>query len=161
MAPSRVPPLLSKMAQAAAADASCERELREMFDYLYVGGHWYVYPGRGHDYLRVVFEPRDFDHVCYKEADASTPERTVWRPARAERLLWIGHTIENPWQTRWLRDERRYILLTRTGDPALPVYQVVLDLVHDHFDFITAYPGDRSHEKKLHCEGVLVPSKPY
>lgn len=156
-----LPPLLSLFASAAGNDPQWQTELRAFFAHYYIQGHWYAYPGRGHQLLSVDFEGSDFDHICFKEPNPTTTARTQWRTDRAERLLWVGFTLENPDQTRWLRPSNRYVLARNTGDTALPVYVVVLDLIHqDHFDFITAYPGDGKKQRSLRLEGVPVRVQP-
>lgn len=115
--------------------------------------------------LGVRFGPNSFDHICFKEPDKHTSERTVWKPARVERLLWIGHLLDNQRDctTRlasW--PDNRYIMYCETGDVSLPVYVVALDLVsYDHFDFVTAYPGSPQKKKELQLAGRLVKSSPH
>ena len=156
-----LPPLLPLFASAAGNDPRWQTELRAFFDHYYVQGHWSAYPGRGHRLLSVDFEESDFDHACFKEHSPTTTARTQWRTDRAERLLWVGFTLEIPDQTRWLKPGNRYVVTRSTGDTALPVYVVVLELIHqDDFGFITAYPGDESKRKSLRFEGVSLRVQP-
>ncbi len=77
-------------------------------------------------------------------------------------MLWIGYLLDGQehCKTRFC-SPKRYILYCPTGDLDFPVYVVALDLVDDHFDFVTGYPGTPDKEESLKFEGKIVRSSPY
>lgn len=146
MQPVKPPPLLPCLNEAACLSGLSQGTFRELFGYLYVDCPWFA-TVPGHSACRVRFRPRHFEHAFYKEAEAGEA-RVVWQPDRAERLLWIGYTLEQPTQT-YRVGERRHNFFCRMADPEAPWYLVVTDLYREHeLDFVTAYPlGHHSYSK--------------
>jgi len=115
-----------------------EEDFRALFDYLYVEGAWYTAPP-GERSLRVVFEPHHFRHAFYKEPGKGQ-RRTLWKPDRAGRLLWIGYTVENPAEVYQV-GASRFNLFCRMADHSAPWYLVVIDQTGEWVaSFVTAYP---------------------
>ena len=128
-------------------------DFQALFGYLYVGACWYVTPPRI-ETLRVVFHPHHFDHAFFKEPDKGQ-RRTVWKPDRAERLLWIGYTVENPSEV-YRVGTSRLNLFCRMGDRAAPWYLVVIDRTGEVVaTFTTAYPMD--HRNAVGKSKIGVP----
>lgn len=137
MKPVKPPPLLPCLNTSDLGHGLVEADFRAIFGYLYVDAHWYIRPP-GEDTLKVTFLPRHFDHAFFKEPERGQP-RTVWKPDRAERLLWIGYTLENPVEV-YRVESSRYKLFCRMADRTAPWYLVVIEQMGDWVaNFVTAY----------------------
>ena len=134
----RPPPLIPSLEGADPTQGLTQDCFRSLFQYLYVEAHWYAnLPGR--HTLKVSFRPDHFDHAFYKESRPGQP-RSLWKPERAERLLWVGHTIENPCEVYQMRASR-LSLFCRLADREAPWYLVVVDRTGEWVaSFVTAYP---------------------
>jgi hypothetical protein len=136
-APSKPPPLLPYSDPDGLGPGLTQADFRALFDYIYVAGHWYAeVPGQLP--LKVRFLSRHFDHAFFKEPAEGEP-RTVWQPQRAERILWIGHTLENPTEV-YQDGASSYRFLCRMGDSAAPWCRVIVVKTGDGAaNFVTVY----------------------
>jgi len=138
MLPEKPPPLLPDLATRSDGHGLTQDDFRALFQYLYVEGNWYTTPP-GEPPLTVNFLPHHFDHAFFKEPGRGAP-RTIWKPDRAERLLWIGYTLENPCEV-YRVGASRLNLFSRMGDRSAPWYLVVIDRMGEWVaNFVTAYP---------------------
>ena len=150
--PIKAPPLLPCC--TTSAHGLGEGNFRDLFEYLYVDGHWYGTLPKGETF-KALFLPDHFDHAFYKEA---TPGgvRTIWKPERAERILWIGYTLEHPAEVR-LVSGSRYNFYTRMADRVAPWYIVVTDCTsRSDAYFVTAYPLPHDRARTSRKQGALL-----
>lgn len=138
MIPAKPPPLIPPLDALGQGHGLTQDCFRALFRYLYIEAHWYATVPRCGT-LKVTFLPHHFDHAFFKEPDKGRP-RDVWKPDRAERLLWIGYTVENPCEVHQVGSSR-FNLFSRMADRAAPWYLVVIDRMGDWVaSFVTAYP---------------------
>lgn len=138
MLAAKPPPLIPSIDATTNGQGVGEDCFRDLFQYLYVDAHWYARLPGGSS-LKVAFLPHHFRHAFFKEPAPAQP-RTVWKPERAERILWIGYTIENPCEVYRL-GASRLNYFCRMGDRQAPWYLVVVDRMGEWIaNFVTAYP---------------------
>ncbi len=154
MLPAKPPPLLPDLATRSDGHGLTQDDFRALFQYLYVEANWYTTPP-GEPPLTVNFLPHHFDHAFFKEPGRGAP-RTIWKPDRAERLLWIGYTLENPREV-YRVGASRLNLFSRLGDHAAPWFLVVLDRMGEWVaNFVTAYPLGHRDAVGARRIGVLL-----
>lgn len=138
MIPAKAPPLLPSLDATGQGPGLTEDSFRALFQYLYVEANWYVTVPGGHT-LKVAFRPDHFNHAFFKEPAKGEP-RSVWKADRAERLLWIGYTLENPSEV-YRAGSARFSFFCRLADRSAPWYLVVIEATGDWTaNFVTAYP---------------------
>jgi len=154
MLPASPPPLLPYLDAPAHGHGLTQDDFRALFQYLYVEAHWYTTPP-GEKTLKVTFLPHHFGHAFFKGPVKGQP-RTIWKPDRAERLLWIGYTVENPAETYQVGTSR-FNLFCRMADHAAPWYLVVIDRMGEWVaNFVTAYPLGHREAVGMRKIGVLL-----
>lgn len=152
MLPVKPPPLLP--CPDTTGHGLLPDDFHALFQYLYVESHWYARPPHGNP-LKVTFLPHHFDHAFFKEPIKGQP-RTIWKPDRAERLLWIGYTLENPSEVYRVGSSRSNFFC-RMADRAAPWYLVVLDRMGEWVaNFVTAYPLGHHDAVGARKIGVLL-----
>jgi hypothetical protein len=155
MIPVKPPPLIPCLDSPGRGRGLCQNEFRDLFEYLYIEGHWYATPPGKRISLKVTFLPHHFDHAFFKGATDGGP-RIIWKPDRAERLLWIGYTLENPSKVYQVRNSR-FNLFCRMTDRSAPWYLVVVDRTGEWVaNFVTAYPLDHERIKDARKTGRLL-----
>jgi len=153
MIPVKPPPLLPCFDRSNPAPGLTEDHFRAVFAYLYVDAPWYATLPKGKA-LEVRFRPRHFEHAFFKEP-AKGRARTVWQKDRAERILWIGYTVENAVEVRKV-GEARFTFFCRMADREAPWFVVVTNLMAGALDFVTAYPLDSHGYVQARSTGVMV-----
>lgn len=150
----RPPPLIPSLDGPGSGQGLHQDCFRALFQYLYVEAHWYAtLPGGGT--LKVAFLPHHFGHAFLKEPAPGQP-RSVWKSERAERLLWIGYTIENPCEVYRL-GASRLNFFCRMADRNAPWYLVVTDRMGEWVaNFVTAYPLGHRDAAGMRKIGVLL-----
>jgi hypothetical protein len=153
MIPVKPPPLLPCLDASAPGHGLTQDDFRALFEYLYVDTHWYVTLPKGQA-VRVRFRPRHCEHAFFKEPAEGQP-RTIWQPDRAERILWIGYTVENPAEVRKV-GVARLSLFCRMADHRTPWFVVVTDRRNGELDFVTAYPLTHDEYLKARRTGDIL-----
>lgn len=152
----KAPPLIPSLALPGRGEGLTEDHFRALFQYLYVEAHWYARLPEGA--VRVTFHPHHFAHAFFKESARGAP-RTIWQPRRAERLLWIGYTLENPTEVHQVNSSR-FDFFCRLSDREAPWYLVVIDQRgNETANFVTAYPLDHREAANSRKTGVLLSSR--
>jgi mRNA-degrading endonuclease RelE of RelBE toxin-antitoxin system len=102
------------------------------------------------DSIVVVFFEDKFDHAFFESANRVEKDKSVFSQTRAERILWIKETLEDP--TADIR--QGYDSKTKTYDNSRRVaivkgdYVVIIKLTSEkRASFITAYVADNSIQK--------------
>lgn len=151
--PTKPPPLLPCHEPSCGSVGIDRTKFEELFEYFYVENAWYASLRRGAHFVRFVHS--DFMHAVYKEPAQNKP-RTVWQPDRAERLLWIGFTLENPTVILKVRSSR-YLFFCRMSDPITPWYLVVTDWNGGpEMQFVTAYGMDHEGYRRQSKQGMKL-----
>lgn len=153
MIPVKPPPLLPCFDASIPGPGLAQDTFRELFEYLYVDCHWYVTLPKG-EAVEVRFRPRHFRHALFKEP-ATGEGRTLWVAERAERILWIGYTLEHPTEVRQV-GAGRFTFFTRMADHCYPWFLAVTDQINGELDFVTAYPLDHNGYLRARRTGVTV-----
>jgi hypothetical protein len=123
----------------------------------------------------ILFEPDRSQHVCMTSADKihNDGPRTVWDQLRAERISWIGPTLQAPfeilpaYQTKpGEPPSRKQIYLVKTdgtpatgGEPTVPdEYYIVVVVVEGKrlARFITAYDITRGEWNQMRQVGPTI-----
>jgi len=153
MEPVKPPPVLPCFDAASSAPGLCQAHFRALFGYLYVNCHWYASLPKG-EAVAVRFRPEHFNHIFFK-APARGQPRTVWRPERAERILWIGYSVEHPAEIRQV-GASRLTFYTRMADRRWPWFLVVTDRNGGALECVTAYPLSHKQVRQSRRAGDTI-----
>jgi hypothetical protein len=153
MIPVKPPPLLPCLDAPAHGHGLTQDDFRALFQYLYLECPWYATLPKG-ETISVRFRRSSFDHVFFKEPAEGQP-RTVWQEDRAERILWIGYTVENAVEVRKV-GAARVNFFCRMADDAAPWFVVVTDRTNGKLDFVTAYPLDDRGYLQARATGTVI-----
>ncbi|WP_143394875.1 hypothetical protein [Flavobacterium sp. 11] len=104
------------------------------------------------DGLRVSFSPNNFNHSFFESSNRRNPTKDVFSIVRAERILWIKETLEDPtsdlrigWDNKTKSyDNSRRVAIVKND------YVVIISIINPtKAIFISAYVADNSIGKIL------------
>lgn len=104
------------------------------------------------DGIRVDFYPENFGHAFYESVDRKAADKSQFSTARAERMLWIKETLQDPTaelHVGWDKKHQKYDNSRRVA--VVKDDYVVIIWIKDltTAKFITAYVADNSIGKIL------------
>lgn len=104
------------------------------------------------DGIEVKFFPDQFDHAFFESVNRKLADKTQFSLVRAERILWIKDTLEDPTADLRVGWDKKYKIYDKSYRVAVVKYNyVVIIWIKDvkNGKFITAYEADKSIGKIL------------